>query len=717
MQTTLFLAIAISLTGVPPESTSQADRYALLVGCTRYPALPVSMQLRGPANDVALMKKLLIDRFDFSETNIATLTEEAGGEERLPTRENIVREFTKLTGFAKAGDQVVILLAGHGSQQPDDNHDDPDDFEPDGLDEIFLPRDIGEWDGSSKKVKNAIVDDELRTWLGAINKKGASVWIVIDACHSGTMIRDASDERPRQVPPDFLVPSRVVEEAQHRSELRENRDRKSPEASFGVANTPGIVAIYAAQSTEPTIEKSLPPGADNRRPYGLLTYTINQVLTQSQSPTTYRELAQRVHQQYTQWGRTYPTPVIEGTDCDREVLGMKVWTGRSRTLLSQNPSGQWSISAGGIHGITTGSILAVYPPAGHANGSKPLGHVRVVATNPLDATVVPTDFSSLPANRNLPVGGRCEVVQLDYGEMRLRVAIVPSDSRVSESARLRVSQTLDQLAAGETSLLSVVSDSSRAQWLVHVERDRAFLVPANGQVLAANHKDDAPAPIQPWLGPVPIDDTLGTWLQDRLARIARVQNLLQMAGSGVMTAPNGDTIKIDAEMVRFDPANPASSEGVKWSQGQTVQTGEIVGFRVRNTGREPIDVTLLFIDGSYGISAFFPQPGFGADARLEAGKEFLSRKAKATPSASMEHMLVIAVRSEPQRVPIDFTCLCQPSIEKAEATRGASQGLDTPLGRLFQKAVFARGGTRGLDSTSVDTHTIRLISWNVLNAN
>lgn len=76
-------------------------------------------------------------------------------------------------------------------------------------------------------------------------------------------------------------------------------------------------------------------------------------------------------------------------------------------------------------------------------------------------------------------------------------------------------------------------------------------------------------------------------------------------------------------------------------------------------------------------------------------------------------MLVIAVRSEPQRIPVDFTSLSQPSIEKAEATRGAQQGLDSPLGKLFQNAIFARGGVRGLTSTSVDTHAIRLISWKV----
>jgi hypothetical protein len=672
------------------------------------------MQLRGPSNDVALMKALLIERFEFEESDIATLTEEAGGEDLLPTRANIIREFAKLSVLAKEGDQVVILLAGHGSQQPDSKAADPEDFESDGLDEIFLPRDIGEWDGGNNNVKNAIVDDELRALLAAITSKGAAIWVVIDACHSGTMIRDASDEQPRQIAPDVLTPSIVLEAAQKRASQRRSPFVRSPSQSFGVADAGGIVAIYAAQSTEPTIEKSLPPEADKRKHYGLLTYTINQVLSQTQSAMTYRELAQHVHQQYTRWGRSYPTPMIEGTDCDRDVLGLKVWNGRSRSLLGMSELGEWTINAGAISGIRTGSVLAVYPPAGETNGENLVGHVKVISTGPLSSSVVPTSFSNFALVENLPVNGRCEVVRHDYGAMRLRVALTPQLSKADDSARHDALESLTQLSVSEGSLLTFVDDPTNAQWLVHIEDEKAYLVPSNGWLAASSQSTSAPPPTQPWLGPVLIDDNLDDWLQDRLGRIARVQNLLQMAGpDGGITAED-NAINVVAEMVRYDPAKPNQPEPVQWNEGRSVRSGDVVGFRVRNAGREPVDITLLFIDSTYGITAYFPQPGFAGDARLDAGKEFLSRRASVTPSAGLEHMLVIAVRSEPQRAPVDFTCLCQPSIEKAESTRGAQHGLESPLGKLFQNAVFARGGTRGLDRTLVDTHTIRLMSWRVL---
>ena len=79
----------------------------------------------------------------------------------------------------------MIFLSGHGSQQPDQPPLDEDD----GLDETFLPADIGDWDGTKMTVANAIIDDELRTWLDAICRKGARVWLIADTCCSGTLIR------------------------------------------------------------------------------------------------------------------------------------------------------------------------------------------------------------------------------------------------------------------------------------------------------------------------------------------------------------------------------------------------------------------------------------------------------------------------------------------------------------------------------------------------
>ena len=182
------------LNGSVPDVALAAPQYhALLVGVTQYPYLPQEYWLHGPANDVALMQDVLTRRFPFTSERITVLAGWPREEALRPTRANIARAFRRLADIAGPDDQVVIFLAGHGSQQPAD--DDPDDLEPDGLDEIFLPADAGRWTKTIGHVENAIVDDEIRVWVSAIRAKGAFVWVIVDTCHAGTMTRGAPPSR------------------------------------------------------------------------------------------------------------------------------------------------------------------------------------------------------------------------------------------------------------------------------------------------------------------------------------------------------------------------------------------------------------------------------------------------------------------------------------------------------------------------------------------
>src|SRR5207248_7044693 len=97
--------------GVQSAAVPRKDRHALLVGVTFYENLPKSKHLAGPGNDVQLMRKLLIDKMQFSPEQIVILSEQEGsrrGKEFYPTRANIEREFKRLARIAQAGEQVVI---------------------------------------------------------------------------------------------------------------------------------------------------------------------------------------------------------------------------------------------------------------------------------------------------------------------------------------------------------------------------------------------------------------------------------------------------------------------------------------------------------------------------------------------------------------------------------------------------------------------------------
>ncbi len=324
----LLIAVTLAIVAAAPLQAAPI-RHALLVGCTKYDNLDPANYLVGPANDVLLFRDVLTNYYDFRDKDIVILSEAAGkekGERFRPTRANIQREFAELARKAGKDDRVVILLGGHGSQQPDSKPDDPERFEPDGKEEIFLPADVGQWDGVSR-VKNAIVDYEFRDWLKDIRKTGASLWVIVDACHSSSVLRSPT-EKPREVEGNKLVPADVLRQAEDKARKRqEGRERGKKRLTFKLPpQEPDLVAIYAAQSTEPTVELVLPEEGPerSRKPQGLLTYTLCKVLIEAKeakASLTYHQLLQRIHDHYKGWNRTYPTPLIEGKDRNREIFG------------------------------------------------------------------------------------------------------------------------------------------------------------------------------------------------------------------------------------------------------------------------------------------------------------------------------------------------------------------------------------------------------------
>ena len=712
----LATAGSTTLVGAEPDakkaSSPKAGRYALLVGCTKYPSLPLGMQLRGPANDVVLMRQLLMGRFGFSARQIVTLAERQTRPDRKPTRGNIVREFERLTKVVRQGDRVVILLSGHGSRQPDNDPVNPDDPEPDGFDEIFLPSDIGDWDGDAQRVKNSIVDDEIRGWLDRIRRRGATVWFVADSCHSGTLSRGGSDETARQVPAGQLIPERVMKRARAAAVSKSTSGKTPAGGQTSPAPTGGLVALYAAQPDEPTYEKRLPPDSDKRKPYGLLTYAINEILTRSTAPMSYRQLAQAVHQLYVQWGRAYPTPLLEGADIDREVLGRDTWSGWSRFRLVKDAQGRLTVNAGTLQGVRKESVLRVFSLSGKTPGAQPIGHVRVVSEGTLESVVVPVAFGKVSRTQNLPANAPCEIAYRTYGDFRLQVAVARIDldgQPISTNERQKLSGVLRELADGKHSFVKPVVSTADAEWVIGLREKNVYLVPPGGLVVDRTRGSErVVAASSPLFGPAPLDARLKDWLGKRLQRIARVRNLMSLAdGPGVIAATGAD---VQLELVRYQSLSDANPQPVRWSNGVTLKTGDIVAFRVKNRGTTPVDVTLLFIGSGYGIEAFVPSSPVYAGVRLNPGKKLLSPRARVTPTAGLEHMMLIATRSRVQEQPANFGWLAQPSLERA---RAVSSVPPSPLRQLLETSAFAEGQARGLTPVATESQVIRVLSWEV----
>ena len=101
------------------------------------------------------------------------------------TRENILASFNEwLIDGSAPGDRVVFYFSGHGFQLVDESGDEPDDP----FDEGLAPHNVT-GDLADGRLDNIVIDDEIGELVEKL--QGREVWIVVDACFSGTITRSA----------------------------------------------------------------------------------------------------------------------------------------------------------------------------------------------------------------------------------------------------------------------------------------------------------------------------------------------------------------------------------------------------------------------------------------------------------------------------------------------------------------------------------------------
>src|SRR5687767_2934903 len=121
-------------------------RKALCVGINKYPY--PDTELRGCVNDAKAWARLLIDHYDFADTDVRLLLDDEADYKSLGAG------LKRLVTGASKGDVLVFANASHGTY----DYDDADD-EPDGIDEAICPFDC---------MENLLYDDELRELFAAL---------------------------------------------------------------------------------------------------------------------------------------------------------------------------------------------------------------------------------------------------------------------------------------------------------------------------------------------------------------------------------------------------------------------------------------------------------------------------------------------------------------------------------------------------------------------
>jgi hypothetical protein len=716
------LACAIVLAGnawisaaaqeAPAGPAPSGAKYALLIGCTAYPELPRRYQLRGPSNDVALTAELLRNDFTFDEARIVTLVHENDATHR-PTYDNIAREFAALAHRVGPGDQVFILLGGHGSQVKDDNPSDPTDDEPDGLDEVFLPEDVTARNPSAAGVR-AIRDDQIGRWLDAIRARGAFVFYIADTCHSGSGTRGDEDTfyRTREVPAEILDPTVIVPD---------EAEKGVPEIRTDVDGMGGIVAIYAVDEKNAELEHPMPP--ESKRDglyYGRLTYALNYVLSHSRRPLMYYELAQQIRWQYDGWDwRDLGYTHGREKDLKRKVLGQETWERRSIVTFARDEYDRLSINVGLLHGAYVGNIYTVYPPAGAANDDVAAGYVVVTEATATSARVEPCEHDGAPPVTvdALPAHGRCELAVAALSSLKVAVGVAPAPEQ-PEIDCSKAEAAIRELAADPAALIRVATGDEIPAILVLVSQEGLFLRRTFEAVdFAAEDAADAARFGEKSFGPFSLESGPETKFALALQAMAKAMNIRSLATTSTGTLagdPIDQVVSLKLDVERWIPEEQ-EFQAIDLTELTEVTAGDKIRVSVSNIGEEPVDVTILYIDNAFQITSYYPTKAQelrgGFDNRLAPGDApafYVFTLNDRT--LGLEDVLVIATLSVPGASPENFVYLEQEGVPSGVRGGGA---VVSPAARVFGLLGYGVGDRGGEAAEDLATFAVRRVSWTV----
>ncbi|WP_299922065.1 caspase family protein [uncultured Pelagimonas sp.] len=666
---------ALALTAATPIYAG--ENHALLIGASTYPNLDERFWLVGPANDVDLVRTYLTLNEDvpFDPNNITVLADGVVGSED-PTLANIRTEMAALATRLQPGDFVYLHFSGHGTQAPAN----VPATELDGLDELFLPTDIGLWSDTVGTVKNALIDDEIGTMIAGLRATGATVWAVFDSCHSGTVTRAASagdDVRLRKLSPEALgVPNAAIEEAMEGTVTRSVNPRAQDEAPVetsanAIASQGPFIAFYAAQSNESTPEKRLPRGKPGRRSQGVFTFTLFETLA-SNPGISYRQLGHEILRKYATEGRARSTPMFVG-DLDLPVFA----NGDAQTVfqwpISVASDGTLTLPAGHLHDLETDERLAVLTsPADPISAA--LGHAVVEKVDNFSAKLglVTDGASSAGFPDGVPNGAYAR--RLDKSVAFATTIALPAPSN-GQSSTLEQALDFGKQHGLLSDRITFVSSDSPADLRLSYHAETGSIVVSRG--------DDFVAPSDLIRSPrIRISDKsaeqLALDLTDTFAQISKVQNLLKL-GAGLPSSSLDVGVILQSRL-----SGQPELDALPQVLIPRLVPGDEVHIVAENREITPVDINVLYIGSDYSITHMFK-------GRLQPGDRLAQGLLRITDdSFGRDRMILILTPASEHTAVEDFGFLAQAEMPALRSTQDSwlSQVLaDAGFGSTLRAAV------------------------------
>jgi hypothetical protein len=214
---------------------------------------------------------VLTQFYGFAASDIRTLLDAQATKKAMQTG------IKELVAGASKGDTLVLHYSGHGANVPDKNGD-----EADGRDEILCPHDL-DW-------KDPLTDDWLRQTFNRL-KRGVSLTVIMDCCHSGTNTRAILPPDAKVIPRYLPNPWDIMAEesgrrlrGKVRGELRASSAAARRRSDVVNAEIPELL-ITGCRSTQTSADAHI-GGSYN----GALTWNLVAAIRKAKGKLSYREL-------------------------------------------------------------------------------------------------------------------------------------------------------------------------------------------------------------------------------------------------------------------------------------------------------------------------------------------------------------------------------------------------------------------------------------------
>jgi len=697
-------------------AAAEARTFAVMVGVADYNDASGIHDLLGPRNDVSILWRALKAR-DVKPEDMVVLTDglpqspDFPVARSLPERANILRELDVVAGQAQRGDTVIFYYSGHGSVQPVDPSKPQDEPETDGMDQVILPADVGSYDPIKLTIKNSIVDNELGAKFDTIRAKGAFVWAIVDACHSGTVTRGT--DVTRSVDPESLGVPKAAPVTASRGGSRSGAVTLKPGAG-------GIVGFYAVESYDEAIERPFPGynlpmvGEGDKQRMGVFTYHLHRALMNSKAQS-FRDIAQEIVADLNsdRSGGKVPPPVFDG-DLDEPIPG----SDGARIANSVNgvlSDGKLNIPAGTLHGFDAGARVALYVPG---QPDKPVAHGEIATATGVTSSVEEIEWEQgvdQAAN-----GVLAAVVEEPAVNFRFVVSPPPTSDFGGDDQAKFVMKTIESAFADGAASLGIAmgeAGSPDGDVLLRVKDKRLWIVrPDRPWVETPGAYNETPS--------LSLDEgeALAAEIKNAVWSLARAAKLLRVTSVLEETASGDDGIDISGSLVRQpaqDPKGKCSGEPQAGAQAAPIEVlmpvaagnCDFIQIEVKNSSDQDYYVAGFYVDALGGVSAIpasAAQRGcvrtLGSDPtkplRFKFWIDTWDEKNNRPATTGAENFVILAVPKDETRQPPKLCALTQPTIDAMQQKRA----VETPETRGDKSKLAALlGGVEGASTRGVGT--------------